>query len=947
MRKKNRRNYIRKIARRRKKEGRSASKTNTVMKGLGRVVMMTPRDVQKPKTVTCESGSRGIRQAAWRCRKTLPRDTEKRIEVINELCRMEKIQSRRELVYPSSSLTKEVLKMAKFGAKRKVDRVAKIASGIMKKYKSLRAAHRSFGSLTWKRWHSICKPKKELHSLRRITQVEKNEIIALWESPEVSITLPFKKHAKKRFMIVTISQAYQKYIRKQKNRNKQVTKQSEKCRILSISSFYKLKPKYVKTRRSLPLNLCTCGKCSNFSLKRDALLVHNIKGVSKRATIAACEMLCPIKTNKDVMDIADYNRECIYKTCKNCTPKKIIAKIKEQNPDTNWQKEVTWHKWKNIKKIVNGKECSAFEKVQHKGTLDELLVAYTNDSKLMPLHMLNMDWQRSMYCKNRDVLKKGDVQLVIDYGKNYAHTAQNEPQSAHWDRKQSTLHPIAATFPCPEPECYETVTNEIVCISPDLTHDYHGVELFVEKTIEMLKKNGVPVKRIYEWSDNCYGQYKSKYTFEKISQSQMPRMRSFYGESHGKSAADGIIGRLKMEIDSVVKVGQDIQCPEALYNYCKNKMETANAAGCQHFRKNFLYFPTIPRPPTEEDVSSVQRITKQHCIRSTGKKGILEVRELTCFCKGCMKGNACVNSPLVQPWEKINFKNVNDKRNTHWPENTSKKEKMEGKENKIPKGKLWKGLPEKPQQCSSRSSHPPPPQQNWTQIGQKLMQCKTYRQLTKEVDKVTLATQIEKNIEPFELPSIAIDDISVGLYPDDGPRNCKPISVYGDGNCFTRCLSLICYGTQDRHLEMRARLCVEGVMNRQFYLDNDYLNLEGKFFGDLTEYLAIVSEHYNSVPTSNWNRSVIEKIYDCEVLGLSKPGQYCSMWQVYQAANVLGRPIFSVHPQGMIDEYRSRTHRLVFPIRQCLRDLDPVCIMWTKCSLRSQVMNHFVPVVRM
>ena len=91
----------------------------------------------------------------------------------------------------------------------------------------------------------------------------------------------------------------------------------------------------------------------------------------------------------------------------------------------------------------------------------------------------------------------------------------------------------------------------------------------------------------------------------------------------------------------------------------------------------------------------------------------------------------------------------------------------------------------------------------------------------------------------------------------------------------------------------------------------------------------------------------MEKIYEQEVLSLSKDGAYCSMWQVYQAANIIGRPILSIFPStGMTEEYRSRTNRIVYPIKFHQRDRDPVIIMWTKSHSNVVTPNHFVAVVK-
>ena len=885
-----------------------------------------------------EQSIRGVRQAAWRVRKALPFSPNKRSEVLKELNRVEGTDMVRnnDVKHDGPSLTLSVLKMAKLKATNKVDQVEKIANQIKKKYKSLRRAHKSFGHLSWKRWHSICKPKKEKHILRRISKSEHAEIVSVWESPDVTITLPFKRFAKKRFMTVTISEAYQKYIMLKK-------KQTKHHRILSLSSFYRLKPKNIKPRRSLPMNQCTCSPCGNFSLNRDALIANNVKGVTKKSSSAACNFLCPIEGNST--DIRDYKRDCIYGMCTECTPEKIQDKIMNLNPEINWKKKTSWHQWEYIKKVVNGKECSAFERVKYTGTLEELLEHYTIECKDMPVHLLNLEWQKSMYIQNRDVLQKGEVQLVIDYAKNYAHVSQDEPQSAHWDRTQSTLHPISISHPCPEPNCDERVTNEVVCISPDLKHDLHGVEEFIEATIKLLKQDGVQVDKIFEWSDNCVGQYKSRYAFEKIGLSTIPRMRSFYGENHGKSAADGIVGRLKMHLDIQIKIGRIINTPKALFEHCQKHLATPKVTGCQHYKKQFLYFPEIKRPNGSHDVKPVKNIKKQHCVRTTGRKGVIEVRELTCFCSGCLADEKCLNGHIVNPWELVSLNGMEKNRNEHNKHWRQSKGRLKKKE-KV-KTNPTVTAPIRPSRPSRPSHIAPEPPVNWNDVGMKFQRCSTFRELKAEAQKVKAVFPLQNIIEKFSTKGVQRDVISTELYPQDAPQGYTPISVYGDGNCFTRSLSMICYGHSNKHKELRTMLCWEGVMNKQHYLDNDYLNINGKFEANLVEYFSIISESYNSVTSTQWNCHIMEKIYEHEVLNLAKPGQYCSMWQLYQASNIIGRPIYSIFPTGNIEEFRSRSNRLILPIRYCLRDNDAVAIMWTKISRNVMNPNHFVPVVKM
>ena len=110
-------------------------------------------------------------------------------------------------------------------------------------------------------------------------------------------------------------------------------------------------------------------------------------------------------------------------------------------------------------------------------------------------------------------------------------------------------------------------------------------------------------------------------------------------------------------------------------------------------------------------------------------------------------------------------------------------------------------------------------------------------------------------------------------------------------------------------------LTVVGVRFKDFFLDNSFLNLGTNFEIDLAEYYAITSESYTiHARDGNWTRETIERIYELEVLNSTRDGNYCGMWQVYQAANVLGRPIMSIFPHpGMMEEFRRRTKQTGLP----------------------------------
>ena len=128
------------------------------------------------------------------------------------------------------------------------------------------------------------------------------------------------------------------------------------------------------------------------------------------------------------------------------------------------------------------------------GTLEELIDQYMHDVV--------------------DNLKEGEVVFVINFAKNYNHQKTEEPQSAHWDRMQSTMLPLIVKYKC---QCGKTMINKIIHFTSDLKHDAYAVKEFERKTIEHLKAKNIMIKCIYEWSDNCPAQYKSRIPFRILS----------------------------------------------------------------------------------------------------------------------------------------------------------------------------------------------------------------------------------------------------------------------------------------------------------------------------------------------------------------------------------------------------------------------------------------------
>ena len=156
-------------------------------------------------------------------------------------------------------------------------------------------------------------------------------------------------------------------------------------------------------------------------------------------------------------------------------------------------------------------------------------------------------------CKKQ--LWEGDLMLIMDFSTNYSHHKEGEIHGAFWCRRQTTFHPIITYYPCSQ-KCDRLVCDEIMIVSSDVKHDSFAVDTFVDKALSHLKENGIPVKRIIMWSDNCSTQYKSCTVFNFMSKfNNIPVMRNYFCAKHGKAEADGAIEHLSMHLDAVVRSG--------------------------------------------------------------------------------------------------------------------------------------------------------------------------------------------------------------------------------------------------------------------------------------------------------------------------------------------------------------------------------------------------------
>ena len=114
---------------------------------------------------------------------------------------------------------------------------------------------------------------------------------------------------------------------------------------------------------------------------------------------------------------------------------------------------------------------------------------------------------------------------------------------------------------------------------------------------------------------------------------------------------------------------------------------------------------------------------------------------------------------------------------------------------------------------------------------------------------------------------------------------------------------------------------------------------------NLPTVFATFSEYYT--PGQRITDDSISCIYSLEIHSIAKEGTYMGLWQLAQAASVLGVPLHAIYPVRGESSIRKDFNTMFFPVMDNTieeRDDEPVVIMWTDLQ-RGAVSIHFIPLL--
>ena len=90
-------------------------------------------------------------------------------------------------------------------------------------------------------------------------------------------------------------------------------------------------------------------------------------------------------------------------------------------------------------------------------------------------------------------------------------------------------------------------------------------------------------------------------------------------------------------------------------------------------------------------------------------------------------------------------------------------------------------------------------------------------------DFLCASQKIKQGSIDFPLPTLLYlshehatrDETSTEIMPSDANPCLVPMKSFGDGNCFYRSLSLVAFGNEENHIELRVRSIVELALNER------------------------------------------------------------------------------------------------------------------------------------
>ena len=892
----------------------------------------------------------------------------------------------------NSEIAKKLCRLSALRSKKKHDKARKVAEDLLAQEGTVSLISK-LGNVDYSAvYRLIHTPKKRVqnHYARKFSAAEEQEVMDLYYDDEVSYSLPDTRYSHLRFMRYPIRETYKKFYLPMKKSTRPMKK----------SKFASLKPPEIRPVSATPLRGCKCEHCVNYGIMREALIRHKFRGIPGRFTDSIEIQWCPFRDTdlKDREGVEFPKINCVIGICEHCGLDPYRNELEKKNSELLKRETlIEWHQWDTIKsQTKKGKDNRKLKQVLIGGTVEMLFEDYMEKLEFMSFHQFSKIWQMKQFNLCRRNLRKGQIILVHDFSQNILLYAAEEPQGAHWDHQQITVHPTVCYYLC---ENGFLVREEAIHITNKTEHNRHWVKAFRDETVAHLKSNNVPIQEIIEWTDNAGSQYKSCGFFLELTRIEIPLTHHFFAAQHGKSPSDRAGAYFKNFVKQTVKSGKVVllDCCD-LVGISKIKYEKQERCDrnslCSHEGKHCkspghclrkVIYTTELEPIDEFDKvrKRIDGTQDLFCVRNTHKTGVVETRRISCCCSACLFGGDCqFKLTYTDDWLKESVSKLVTERKLKeiptsdilaWrlkatreirnqePQATEKIRNLE-QTNFTPARKVRRcdgnSLPSSFDQKFKKSSRKEitissgntsaSTQQNgtvtfdWNALMNKIAAVESYEAVSKIICENPIPN-LKMNRKSCLSSADEICRVALHFLPKDGPKDFVPVKTIGDGSCFPRALSHAVFGTQARHREMRIRLIYEAVTNSNRYLNSTYLRLGTSLSDNAACQYALYTGH-EEITHTKLTRAEVLHFYKEDVMRISEPSGYMGIWQFHQAAEITKIPIGSVHPRIQRKRIRRDFNRIILPENPSFHNKTPIYIMWSplsKACLPSEV-KHFV-----
>ena len=281
--------------------------------------------------------------------------------------------------------------------------------------------------------------RQRKHGSKRLSQDVKTIVTSFFTSIDVAVAFPNKTNSKHPLYVLKGSAKV--VFNKFKLEHPDIK--------ISQSSFWRLRPKYVKKQSQAKLFQCTCELCENVSLLimcisnsmlRCKMEVPDLLKKSSHTATYRCRALAAATLCHGSL----HSQKCLDRQCSKCGVK-VIRDLLEPWAHDNPEK-LGWYKWQNQECQVNKKTVTRLTKVAQSSTRREIVNELATQLVPYGRHSFMECAQTHSYLECLKWLKKDEAAVVVDFAENYTCVKDYEPQSSYWSRRQVTIHPMVITM---------------------------------------------------------------------------------------------------------------------------------------------------------------------------------------------------------------------------------------------------------------------------------------------------------------------------------------------------------------------------------------------------------------------------------------------------------------------------------------------------------------------